>query len=153
MSVLPPLPFTDDPDTAPFWQGSRAGKLLVQSCDDCARLRFPPHPFCAACRSPRVSWVEMSGRGRLWSYAIAHKPVLPAFDDVVPFPFIVVELEEDPRLRLPGNILAAEGAPINSLDPSRLVIGMQLRVTFDRITDEVTLPRWVPAATSTDTRA
>ena len=69
------IPATDDPDTAGFWSATRAEKLVVQRCGDCGKMRFPPRPVCT-CGSFAMRWHEVSGRGRVWSYAIAHAPTL-----------------------------------------------------------------------------
>jgi uncharacterized OB-fold protein len=138
------LPDVEDVDAGPFWAAAKKNRLVAQKCGACGRLRLPPHPFCSACRSESVDWVDLSGRGRLWSFIVHHGPTLPAYQPFAPFPVIVVELDEDRRLRLTGNIVASEGAAINSLDPARLKIGMPLRVTFQQV-DDVTLPYWMAA--------
>jgi uncharacterized OB-fold protein len=137
------LPDTEDTDTAGFWAAARGGKLVVQRCDACGQMRFPPHPYCAVCRALASSWVQVSGRGRLWSHVIVHNPTLPAFAEFVPFPVVVVELEEVPRLRMTGNVLDHATAAINSVDPRALTIGMPLRVAFKKVSEEVTLPLWL----------
>jgi len=139
------LPDTEDPDTAPFWAATREQRLIAQKCGACGVLRVPPHPFCASCGAEAVAWVDLSGRGRLWSFVIQHKPTLPAFEPFTPFPVIVVELDEDKRLRMTGNLVARPGAAINSVDPASLKIGMPLKVTFQRVAPDVDLPYWMPA--------
>jgi len=54
----------------------------------------------------------------------------------------VVELDEDPTLRMVGNVIAEPGAAINSVAPGDLAIGARVRVAFEDLED-VTLPRWV----------
>jgi len=136
------LPDTEQIDSAPFWAAAREKKLVVQCCDNCGTLRFPPHPYCSKCRSAKMSWKQMSGRGKLWSFVVAHKPVLPAFESLAPFPVVVVALDDEPTLRLTGNVVAKPGAAINSVDPSRLKIGAPMQVTFEKVSEEVTLPYW-----------
>jgi hypothetical protein len=139
------LPDTGDRDTAPFWAAANEGRLVVQRCGVCGRLRFPPHPFCGACRSDAHDWPEVSGRARIWSYLVHHGPTLPAYQPFTPFPVIVVELDEDRRLRMSGNLVAAPGAAINSVDPARIAIGGAVRVSFARVAPDVALPQWIPA--------
>jgi uncharacterized OB-fold protein len=136
------LPDTEQPDSAAFWAATREKRLVVQRCDACGTLRFPPHPYCSACRSAAMSWKDVSGRGKLWSFSVMHKPVLPAFEDKAPFPVVVVELEENPTLRMTGNVIAKPGAAINSVDPARLKIGAPMQVSFEKVSDDVTLPYW-----------
>jgi uncharacterized OB-fold protein len=139
------LPGLEDPAARPFWDGTARGELLIQTCADCGVLRMPPRPMCPACRSIGVRWTKASGRGRVWSYVVAHPPLLPAYAEHAPYPVIVVELEEDPTLRLVGNFVASADAPINSVDPATIRIGEPVRVVFTQI-DDVALPRWVRAS-------
>ncbi len=136
------LPPRADDDGAPFWEYAERGELRVQACARCGRLRFPPRPCCPHCRSFDSEWRRMSGRGRVWSYVVPHPPLLPGYAEQAPYNVIVVELAEDPGIRLVGNLVTAPDAPLNSLDRARLRIGAAVKVCFHR-TDGVTLPRWL----------
>lgn len=136
------LPDLDDPTANEFWFGCARGELLVQACDACGARRMPPRPMCPQCRSTAVRWEPTSGRGRIWSFIVAHPPLLPAFAAVAPYNAIVVELEEDPGIRFVGNLVASAEAEINSVDPATITIGEPVQVVFHQIED-VTLPRWV----------
>lgn len=138
----PPLPDLDA-DSAPFWAAAVRGELAIQACGSCGRLRFPPRPMCPHCRSLAVAWRVLSGRGRVWSWVVPHPPLLPAFAPFAPYNVITVELEEDHGIRIVGNLVAAAGARIDSVDPASLRIGEPVRVAFERVADDVALPRWV----------
>jgi uncharacterized OB-fold protein len=139
------LPFTDDRDSAGFWAAAREHRLVVQSCTACGHLRFPAHPYCPKCRSAGFEWHPVSGRGRIWSFVTVHKPILPAFADYVPYPVAIIELAEDARLRMTGNIVTGPDAPINSVPAEHIRIGAGVRAVFSKVADDVTLPRWVLA--------
>jgi uncharacterized OB-fold protein len=99
----PPLP---GPDDAWFWSGVANGQLLLQQCADCATVRFPPRPMCAACHS--VSWttVPASGRGRIHSWVIPRDPLPPGLDQ----PLVIGLIELDEGFRLVSNLdIAPEG--------------------------------------------
>jgi uncharacterized OB-fold protein len=136
------LPDVDDPEHAPFWEGCAQGRLLVQACGACGTWRMPPRPMCPHCRSLDVAWVESSGTGTVWSFIVAHPPLLPAYAELAPYNAIVVALDEEPAIRFVGNLVAGPGAPINSVDPATIAIGEPVRVVFDQVED-VHLPRWV----------
>jgi uncharacterized protein len=136
------LPDINEPTSAPFWAGCARGELLVQTCASCGLRRMPPRPMCARCRSIEVRWEVTSGRGRVWSFIVAHPPLLPAFAAVAPYNAIIVELEEDPLIRFAGNLVASADGEINEVDPATIEIGQPVSVVFHRI-DDVTLPRWV----------
>lgn len=137
-----PLLPAPDQDTAPFWEHLRAHELRVQQCDGCGHLRFPPRPVCPACRSFDATWTPLSGRGRIWSHVVVHRPVLPAFEPHLPYPVVVVELDEAPHLRMVGNVVAEPGAAIGSAEPGAIRIGASVQLAFEDVTDDVTLPRW-----------
>jgi uncharacterized protein len=138
------LPDLSDPTSSEFWLGCARGELLVQACGACGTWRMPPRPMCARCRSTDVTWEPTSGRGRIWSFIVAHPPLLPAFSAVAPYNAIVVELDEAPTIRFVGNLVTAADGEINEIDPATITIGEPARVVFHRIED-VTLPRWTRA--------
>jgi len=122
------------PETQHYWEGTRQGELRLQRCDACAKTYFPPRPFCPECGSRHVSVVKSSGKGRLFSYVIHHRPV-PGFTP--PYAIAVVELEEGPRLM--SNIVNCPQTP------EALQLDMPLEVAFEKIDDEITLPLFQPA--------
>jgi hypothetical protein len=134
-----------DEDGAPFWEACNRRELRIQACASCGRLRFPPRPFCPWCRSGESEWRLTSGRGRIWSFVVTHPPLLPAYEALAPYNVCIVTLDEDETIRLVGNLVTAEGAPINSVDPATIEIDMPVRVVFQTIADGIALPRWVRA--------
>ena len=130
-----PLP-DPTPETRDFWQGTRAGELRLQRCDDCRHTYFPPRPFCPKCASRRVSNVKASGRATLYSYVIHHRAA-PGFTP--PYAIAVVELAEGPRMMT--NIIDCPQTP------EALQLDMPLKVAFERQSDEITLPLFKPART------
>lgn len=135
-------PDLEDEVSAPFWAGAREGRLLIQHCGDCGTPRFPPRLFCGRCRSNAIEWRQSAGRGRIWSWVIAHGPTLPAFADRVPYPVLVVELDDAPGIRLVGNLVATPGAAINSVAADVIAIGKPVMVSFEAVADGVVLPMW-----------
>lgn len=139
--LLPEL----DEESAPFFAYAAARELRVQRCDACGLRRMPPRPMCAACRSFATNWQLLSGRGRIWSFAVPHPPLLPAYADVAPYNVVIVEVDEDPTIRFCGNLVASADGPIGEIDPSTIEIGEPVRVVFPPAVDGVVLPRWVRA--------
>ena len=138
------LPDVESEDGAEFWAGCARGELLVQHCGACGAPRFPPRPMCPRCRSTEVRWEPTSGRGTIWSYVVPHPPLLPAYAELAPYNVIVVTLDEDPTLRMVGNLLASADGGIDEIDPTTVEIGTPVRVVFQQVED-VTLPRWIKA--------
>ena len=122
------------PETQHYWDGTRQGELRLQRCDACAKIYFPPRPFCPECGSRQVRVIKASGKGRLYSYVIHHRPV-PGFTP--PYAIAVVELDEGPRLMT--NIVDCPQTP------EALQLDMALEVAFEKLDDEITLPLFRPA--------
>ena len=139
-----PLPAVTT-DSAPFWEACSHGELRIQACTACGRLRFPPRPMCPWCQSLETRWDLMSGRARVWSFVVPHPPVLPSFMDVAPYNVVVVELDDDPSIRLVGNLLARREGEINEIDPASITIGEPVQVVFQPAAEDIVLPRWVRA--------
>ena len=125
-----PLPDLDDPTMHPFWEGCRAGRLLVQRDPSSGAYHWPPKPRSFA--GGRLEWVEASGRGRVFSYVVAHEPFLPAFYHLLPLVLVLVELDEGPRLV--GYMVGCT--------PDEVDFGMPVRVRFKRLGERVVLPVW-----------
>jgi uncharacterized OB-fold protein len=138
------LPDLETEDSAEFWAGARRGELLVQACDRCGRWRFPPRPMCPTCQSTAARWVPTSGRATVWSFVVPHPPLLPAYSELAPYNVIVVALDEDPAIRMVGNLVVGADGAINEVDPASIRIGEAVRVVFAPVED-VALPRWVRA--------
>jgi uncharacterized OB-fold protein len=123
------------PETQHFWDGTQAGELRLQRCDDCANVYFPPRPFCPGCGCRKVSVFRASGKGTLYSYVINHRPAAPGFTP--PYAIAVVQLEEGPRLM--SNIIDCPQTP------EALELDMKLEVAFEKLDDKITLPQFRPA--------
>jgi len=123
------------PETQHFWDGTKAGELRLQRCDGCANVYFPPRPFCPSCGSRKVSVFKASGKGKLYSYVINHRPAAPGFTP--PYAIAVIELDEGPRMM--SNIIDCPQTP------EALELDMKLEVAFEKLDDKITLPMFRPA--------
>ncbi len=130
-----PLPIVGDIESKPFWDGCARGELLLQRCLNCGALRHPPSPICAKCLSPRNEWLPASGDATAYSFVVVHRAFHAAFEEGVPYVVAIVTLAEGPHML--SNVV--------DVPPERVKIGMPLRVWFDRVSDEVTLPKFRPA--------
>lgn len=128
-----PLPEAT-PETQEYWDGLKRHELRIQRCNECQRGYFYPRPFCPrpGCHSRNVEWITASGRGRLYSYVIAHRGH-PAFE--APYVIAVVELDEGGRLMT--NIVGLE-----SPTAEQLPVDAAVEIVFDDVSDAVTLPKF-----------
>lgn len=85
-----------DPTTEPFWQACAEKRLIVQRCVTCGAHQFYPRPFCLACESGSLDWVEVKGLGTIYSLTTVRIAV--SNELVPPYLLALVDLDEGPRL-------------------------------------------------------
>ena len=137
-SAVPPIVPEPSELTAFFWDGAREGRLLVQRCNSCGRYQHPPEPICSSCLSFDLGSGHVSGHGTVYTYEIATQAFHPYFVDKIPYVIGVVELAEQPGLKLLTNLVDfPEGA---------LAVGARVQVRFRPLNDEFSLPVFGPAA-------
>jgi uncharacterized OB-fold protein len=125
------------PVNQPFWDGAKAGKLMMQRCKDCRSWVFCPRPICVECNSDQLEWVQLSGRGKVFSFTVIREVVgqaLQGFAPDIPYVTAWIDLDEGPRFC--SNIV---GCPIESVK-----IGMDVEVVFEDTGEGVTLPKFRP---------
>ena len=92
-----PIPVPDD-ISAPFFDGARNGRLMLQHCTACTRWSFPVRERCPHCFAARLEWRAASGRGTLYTFTIMHQVMNPGFASSVPYNVSQVDLEEGVRM-------------------------------------------------------
>lgn len=121
-------------ELAPFFAAAKRRQLVVQRCTGCGLLRFPPREVCSRCWSREAEWTPVSGRGEVFSFYLMHQVYHPGFAAEVPYPVVVIALEEGPHMM--SNVVGCA--------PREVRIGMPVEVTFEDVSDEVTLPKFRP---------
>ena len=128
-----PVP-VPDAETQPYWDAASQHSLKIPHCDSCGEYVFPPRPGCPGCLGSPLEWVEVSGRGTLYSFAVMHESYMRGFEP--PYLIAQVELEEQPGLRLTANLVGC--------DPAGAVIGMPVSVTFEDRGAGISVPQFQP---------
>jgi hypothetical protein len=123
--------------TEPFWQACHEGRLDLQRCGTCARMRFYPAATCPYCASAGGTWETLSGRGTIYSWIVTYKSPDPYWMQHVPFVTAIVELDEQEDLYLPGLL--------TDVDPDDVAAGMPVELWFDEVAPGRSIPRWRPA--------
>ena len=132
MTEAGPLPELDQDNTF-FWTSGADGRLRFLQCGDCQNYVHPPRARCAICRGENLSPQAVSGRGTVLTFTINHQPWFPGME--VPFVVAIVELDEQPGLRLTTNIIECP--------PEEVYIGQSVRVVFEQ-KEDVWLPLFEP---------
>ena len=90
------------PETQPYWDGLNEGRLRLQRCADCGKVRHYPRPVCDACWSMNAEWVDASGRGTVHSWTITHYAFHPGFKADLPYTLLTVDLRRGRADERPG---------------------------------------------------
>ena len=137
MELNRPLPSPITPEAQPYWDGLKENKLMLPKCDDCGKPFFYPRVLCPNCHSRNISWMQASGRGKLYSFQIAHRSLNRAFKVELPCVMAMIELEEGPRVL--SNLINIEP------DPNVVKCDMPVEVVFEKQNDDITLALFQPA--------
>lgn len=141
MTYLPkglPVPvIEDDRLDAPYWEGTREHKLKVQKCAQCGTFQWGPEWICHKCLSYDVEWVEVAGRGTIYSWQRAWHPINAALKEQGPYLIVLIELPHAGNIRMIGNLL---GDPLQEVP-----FGAAVEAVFEDHADEAepyTLVQW-----------
>jgi uncharacterized OB-fold protein len=121
------------PLNEPFWRGGAQGELRFLRCRPCGHFVHPPSPRCPRCLGRELAPEAVSGRGTVLTFTWNHQPWVPAPDH--PYAIAIVELVEQPGLRLTTNVLGCT--------PESLRVGLPVRVRFE-VHGEVGREVWIP---------
>ena len=130
-NYVKPLP-TLDADGRSFWESCRKHKMALQRCLSCKQFRYPPRPLCPNCHSPEAQWSPVSGRGQVYAALVMCRSYGPAWEQDVPYNISLIDLDEG--VRMWSNVI---GCPAEDVK-----IGERVAVSYDDVTDEITLPKF-----------
>jgi uncharacterized OB-fold protein len=116
----------------PFWAATRRQELRFQRCRSCGKHWYPIEPRCPKCLATGYEWSRSSGEGTLLSFVVFHQVYDARFKHVVPYNVALVELDED--VRMFSNVVG--------IADHLLMVGMRLRVLFEPVTDEISIPKF-----------
>ena len=116
-----------------FTWPSASPRLIGSKCNHCGEVLFPAQKTCSACCLQDVVNIELSTRGKLWTWTIqGFPPKSPPYfrpetpDSFVPYGVGYVELPEKVRVetRLKQN------------NPEKLKIGMTMELVIEKFMED-----------------
>ena len=124
--LYPAVPTT--PGTEAYWEGTKAGKLLVKHCKDCKKPHYYPRGICPHCMSTNLEWKEAKGTGEIYTYSImnAAKPA-----------YVIAYVTLDEGVSMMTNIV--------DCDHAKLKCGQKVKVVFKDSEGGGKLPCFTPA--------
>lgn len=118
--------------TQPYWDAAKESRLVIQQCACCKRRQFYPREFCTACLSDDIEWIDSAGLGTVYTYTVNRRPSNAALSEKVPYVVAMIDLDEG--VRMMANII--------DTPPEAVRIGSRVRVCFEQVSDEITLPQF-----------
>jgi hypothetical protein len=99
-----------------FLEAAGQGRLTLQQCSDCQKLRYPVMTACPFCTSLDSTWADVSGKGTIYSYELVMHPIHPV-----------------------SSLVDAEGNPEHV---DNVAINARVEVEFADLGDGLALPRF-----------
>lgn len=114
-----------------FWDACAEGRLVYQRCARCEWAVFNPAPLCPMCLSQDLAWHESAGRGAIYSWSVAYRPMSASF--TAPYAPIIVDVDEG--YQMISNLI---GCTVDTV-----AVGLRVRVDFHEV-GKMTLPYFRP---------
>ncbi len=116
------------PDSAPFWEAARAGKLLVKYCMECDKPHWYPRPLCPFCLG-ETHWRDSAGTGEIYSVSVTRR--------AGPIAYAIAYVRLDEGVTMLTNIV--------DCDLDAVKIGDRVRVVFKPTENGAPVPMFRPA--------
>jgi len=126
-----PLP-SPTPETRPFWDAAREGRLALPWCAACGRAHFYPRPFCPHCGGRALHWRDASGRGTVYTFTVNYRAAHEHFKSRLPYVVAAVDLEEG--VRLLANLVECV--------PAAVRIGARVQLCLEQAGEGIVLPQF-----------
>jgi uncharacterized protein len=135
---LPPPQPAPDLDTQAFWDATARGELRLCRCQSCGLWHHPPRAQCRHCAAP-TAFEPVSGRGSIYTFIVQRQPAVVGYSEKVPYAVAIVELDEQPGLRLTGRV---DGGDVDDVH-----IGMRVAARLDPLPGgDFRVPVFIPSS-------
>lgn len=121
------------PHAAPYWQSCAEEKMALPYCQKCEACFYYPRLWCPQCFNQDLSWQEVSGKGKIYSFSIIYQSPLPSYQADLPYVLAIIELEEGPRMMT--NVV--------NCDVNTVHVDMPVTVTYEQRGD-MKIPQFQP---------
>lgn len=102
---------------------------MIQRCDECGKLRWPPSVICPECLSVNSGYTEIGQMGRIYSFVVFRRSFHPELESKIPY--VVAVIDMDDGVRLVSNIVRKA--------PEELHCGERVRACWD---NELSTPQF-----------
>ena len=123
------------PESEEYWKAAKRHELFLQRCKNCGQVIYFPRIICFKCLSDKLEWFKAKGYGTVYSYTIIHYQVAhESFKSDMPYIYAIIDLDEGARMI--SNVI--------NIDLLKVKIGMRVKVIFEDVTNEVSIPKFEP---------
>ena len=122
-----------------YWDAVAEQRLELLRCRACGHYVHYPRRICDRCLSGDLAPEAVSGRGTLYSWCEVMQASHPYFANRLPYLIGVIDLEEEPGVRIPTGIVDCTAGDLRC--------GIAMEVVFREVTPTLTLPYFRPAGT------
>ena len=78
---------------------------------------------------------------QIWSFVVPRPPLLPVFEEISPYAVGLVSIKEYPLIRMIGRLKFNNEQNEDNFE--EIIIGSEVQVSFQKISEEICLPYWV----------
>ena len=114
-------------ETEPFWEGAKAGRLMLKHCTACNQFHHYPRSICPFCGSDQTEWRQASGRGAIYSFSVMRR---------VPIPYAIAYVTLEEGVTMITNLV--------DCDFDALRIGQKVAVAFKPTDGGAPVPMFAP---------
>lgn len=131
-----PLPAITDL-TRLFWAAAKAGRLMLQKCQQCSTFNFHPKPWCIECGSRALTWTDAQPGGTVYAHTVSRSVAMnfQGWADELPVILCLIDLDDGARMY----------AQVTDCAPADIHVGMRVEVHFESISEEAGIPKFRPA--------
>ena len=118
----------------PFWDACNERRLVLQNCEACQRLHYPPTEKCSKCGSSNMVWKEVQGKGHIDVFFVIRDSRVKGFRSAQPVNFALITLDEDPGVNFLSNLLGTRSGEVTA--------GAPVEVMFEQTSNGQLVPEW-----------
>ena len=87
-----------------------------------------------------MAWEPAAGTGNVHSWIVTHQVYAPNFVELVPYTIVLVRIDEQDDILIPGPLVSDEASE------ARVHQGMRVRAVTERVSDSIGQLGWKPEA-------
>jgi uncharacterized OB-fold protein len=113
---------SEKPTVETYLKNIQEGHFKAYKCVDCGAIIAPPSGSCYECGSNKMTWAEVSGKGKLVAFTVIHV-ASDQFAEEAPYYIAIVELVE-------GTRISARLLGFDPLKPQEVKLGIDLKLDY-----------------------